>query len=259
LDVNNNNLVDLGDLSALASAFNDPVTPGLIFTYGTDFNHDGRSDLGDLSVMAANFNRRSDDWAPILHPGNFPDDWLPQNLRAASPAVGGDAAELAAADLAATVFEAVARLESATADEVTASVGDVTFEIVDLPGDLLGRADGQTVQIDIDAAGHGWFVDATPADDAEFTGAASGYQLTALSGGPAAGQVDLLTTVMHELAHVLGCEDDDGHALMQSTLPLGTRWLPDLQPGNTDDAAVESVAGVRPVDVELLDQVFANV
>jgi hypothetical protein len=33
---------------------------------------------------------------------------------------------------------------------------------------------------------------------------------------------------------------------MQATLPLGTRWLPDL-----DDA--------RPVDTEILDQVFAEV
>jgi hypothetical protein len=258
LDVNNNNLIDFGDLAALASVFNDPVTPGLIYTYGTDFNHDGNTDLGDFSVLAANFNQNSGDWDPLLYPVNFPDDWLSQDLRASSQACSSDAPLLAAEDLAAAVSEAVVRLESAEGEPAAVDVSDVTFEIVDLPGDLLGRADGQAVQIDVDAAGLGWFIDATPADDAEFSVATSTYQLTALPGGPAEGKVDLLTTVMHELAHVLGYQDDDGHVLMQSTLPLGTRWLPDLHAGQAEDSTVENVAGAQNVDMAFVDRIFAQ-
>jgi hypothetical protein len=35
---------------------------------------------------------------------------------------------------------------------------NITFEILDLPGNLLGLTRGRTVQIDTDAAGYGWFI-----------------------------------------------------------------------------------------------------
>jgi hypothetical protein len=54
-----------------------------------------------------------------------------------------------------------------------------------------------TIFIDADAAGYGWFVDETPEDDVEFATADS----------EADGKMDLLTAVMHELGHVLGFED----------------------------------------------------
>ena len=111
-----------------------------------------------------------------------------------------------------------------------ATLDDVTFEIVDLPGNVVGLAseDERRVQIDVDAAGYGWFVDTSPLDDHEFTGAESTYERTALPEDPAARRVDLLTVVMHELGHLLGYDDDDGHALMESQLPPGTRRLADF-------------------------------
>ena len=45
----------------------------------------------------------------------------------------------------------------------------VEFQLVDLPGNLLGVARGTSIMIDLDAAGVGWFVDPTPEDDMEFT------------------------------------------------------------------------------------------
>jgi hypothetical protein len=49
---------------------------------------------------------------------------------------------------------AISRIESAMSPELAATLGNVAVEIVDLPGDLLGRASGgRLVQIDRDAAG----------------------------------------------------------------------------------------------------------
>jgi len=52
-------------------------------------------------------------------------------------------------------------------------------------------------------------------------------ELMATFGSPARGRVDLLTTVMHELGHVLGLDHADGSGLMNALLPLSTRRLLD--------------------------------
>jgi len=115
---------------------------------------------------------------------------------------------------------------------------DVAIEIVDLDGDLLGLTVGDTIQIDVDAAGFGWFIDTTPWDDAEFGPPTGAYELTALPGSAAADRADLFTVVFHELGHVLGYgHEDDG--LMQDTLPLGTRRLGDFD--TSLDKAIDAV------------------
>lgn len=88
-------------------------------------------------------------------------------------------------------------------------------------------ASGHTVRIDRNAAGRGWFVDASPWDDEEFLESLATGNLRARPDGPAAGRVDLLTAVMHELGHVLGLSDASLHGgLMSDTLELGQRRLP---------------------------------
>jgi hypothetical protein len=90
---------------------------------------------------------------------------------------------------------------------------NVRFFIADLPNEVLGQAAGQTVNIDKDAAGNGWFIDSTPGDDGEF-----------LDGTSPQG-MDLLTVVMHEMGHVLGYTDttNDPGNVMNSTLDAGVR------------------------------------
>jgi hypothetical protein len=96
------------------------------------------------------------------------------------------------------------------------------IRIADLPGSMLGRANGSRITLDVDAAGHGWFVDATPWDDAEFTATRYSGDLTAYHGDAASKRFDLLTAVFHELGHVLGqTHEEDG--VMQEALGLGTR------------------------------------
>jgi hypothetical protein len=92
---------------------------------------------------------------------------------------------------------------------------------VDLPGAMLGQEDGGIIELDSDAAGHGWFVDPTPGDDVEF-----GPDGRALAGSGAAGTMDLLTVVLHELGHLLGFEHG-ALPFMSETLAAGVRLTPE--------------------------------
>ncbi|MEG3181828.1 cadherin-like domain-containing protein [Sphingomonas sp. LT1P40] len=130
-------------------------------------------------------------------------------------------------------------LAGATAEQV-AAMRAATFNVVDMTGIYLGASNGSTIEIDADGAGIGWYLDATPGDDAEFTG--SGSRLTGQ--GDAANQIDLLTTVMHELGHQIGIGDSyqsgEADTLMYGYVTVGERRLPTA----TDTAD----AGDGPVD-----------
>jgi hypothetical protein len=100
------------------------------------------------------------------------------------------------------------------------------FEVGHLSGGELGLADPatNTVVIDATAAGYGWFVDPTPLRDEEF---APGSPLTALPGTAAAGRMDLLTAMLHEMGHLAGLSDQPGTGqsedLMAGLLAPGVR------------------------------------
>ena len=106
----------------------------------------------------------------------------------------------------------------------SAVLQNVQFQITDLgPSHTLALAGSRVIQIDDDAAGFGWFIDATPQQNEEF-----GQDGTALAGSIAQDHMDLLTAVTHELGHVLGLGDDasDSGDLMDALLPTGQRRLP---------------------------------
>ncbi|MCE5267587.1 MAG: hypothetical protein LLG00_06860 [Planctomycetaceae bacterium] len=121
--------------------------------------------------------------------------------------------------LAPIVAEAIRRWSAASGGQ---DLANVSVKIADLPDGMLAETIGRTVLVDRDAAGYGWFVDSTPQDDAEFNALATG-QLVAQSKSAADGRADLLTTVMHEMGHVLGYSDV-GDGLMSGALPLSVRW-----------------------------------
>ncbi len=130
------------------------------------------------------------------------------------PALAGDVvATLTTEQLQPILAEAAARWSAAGVD--TSNLVNVTVQIVDLADGYLGMADGNTIYLDDNAAGWGWFVDATPQNDLEFL--RRGNQ-----GESAAEDMDLLTVVMHELGHLLGQHHDAG-GVMTETLAAGVR------------------------------------
>jgi streptogramin lyase len=142
-------------------------------------------------------------------------------LAAAGAGPGGTApAPLTPEELRPIVREAIARWQEAGISPAQVSaLSRVAVGIAEFPGPWLGMAVSGAVWIDQTAAGHGWYIDPTPADDSEFP---------ASPGGPAYGKIDLLTVVEHELGHELGYGDTDGSGLMGVFLGTGERRVPGL-------------------------------
>ncbi len=92
---------------------------------------------------------------------------------------------------------------------------DITYEIKDLPSGQLaeatitgfdseGKPNAGIVSIDHDANGVGWFIDATPMENLEFAIRNSEFAFLATPDSEAYGKYDLLTTILHETAHLYG-------------------------------------------------------
>jgi len=165
--------------------------------------------------------------------------------------------ELTEQDLGPVIEEAIQRWSASNLVPDRAEVLDeVNFRIVDLPGGMLGQTRDATVLIDATAAGHGWFIDGSPADDLEFEETLNPVNLEATAGSPAHGRMDLLTVIMHELGHVLGYEhpspeDSHAHGMMASVLSAGRRNL--LDP---DAAADFEPSCNQPVNQALTAEAF---
>jgi hypothetical protein len=94
--------------------------------------------------------------------------------------------------------EAMLRWQVAGAN--TSVLHGIDIRIADLGGATLGLASGNTLWLDDNAAGWGWFVDPTPADDSEFTTPGNQGEQN---------RIDLLTVLEHEIGHLLGKEHEE--------------------------------------------------
>jgi VCBS repeat-containing protein len=141
------------------------------------------------------------------------------------------AVDLTDADLDAMLDVALDRWANAgMSQEGLDMMAGAEIAISDLGGTTLGATLDGSIVIDINAAGQGWYIDETPADDFEFVD----------SSGPEG--VDLLTVLMHELGHIVGLEhseNDAGHSVMAAELDLGQRLMVSEFDGR--DASIEYV------------------
>ncbi len=154
-----------------------------------------------------------------------------QSLSQGLGSLGSSANSLTLTEAETLRSAAIARFEPAglSSDE-RARLDSIRLSLADLPGDLLGLAINGTIVLDLTAAGAGWFIDPTPLQDEEFAPTPNGV-LAAIT-TPARNGVDLLSVILHELAHHLGGEDVDAerfpnHLLADSIAP-GQRRLPEL-------------------------------
>ncbi len=103
----------------------------------------------------------------------------------------------------------------------TEVLNTIDVQVTDLRNDVLGIQSGNQITLDVDAAGFGWYVDADPATNEQFSG------------------IDLYSTVVHELGHVLGMADSydiaDSGEVMYGYLQSGER---------TADLADQAIASI---------------
>ncbi|WP_338015317.1 beta strand repeat-containing protein [Altererythrobacter sp. C41] len=192
---------------------------------------------------------------------------LPAPLMVAAGQVpAGLGVTAAQADIDAVREAAIQRWIAAGAtEEQIAAMQAVAITVADLPGGYLGQWTAEGIRIDSDGAGFGWYVDPTPEGDGEF--AIAEGRLVATADGGAAGKLDLLTVLTHELGHVAGLDDvyDPGSEgeLMFGFLAPGSRYLPDAQeasdprfaPSGQDNAPV---ADITPLIAQLFDEGFSH-
>lgn len=216
-DLNDDGRVGIADFSAFIStigngnsnAFIDFDLTGDIF--GTGFSY-FRSAFGSTFDGVT----QSFDWSPVLLKAAMSDSILTSLVN-----VDSSAESLTPGDVA-TVTTALPSPVIATSIGNDTNV--VTIRIVDLPGSQLASTTGNLIYLDHDAAGWGWFVDSTPLDSSEFSASSENGRLVATSTSAAAGKIDLLSVLMHELGHVAGFEHT-AEGLMNATILPSERLI----------------------------------
>ena len=155
----------------------------------------------------------------------------PATLAAAPPPPAATFAPLGQAVLDLAVAAAIERWQASglNAGQV-AVLRQLRFEAADLPDFRLGEAAGNLIRVSRNAGGNEWFVDSGATSDVMFGTVKSATLRYTDPAAAAAGHMDLLTAILHEMGHALGLDDTyamgERGSLMYGELTLGERRLP---------------------------------
>lgn len=184
---------------------------------------------------------------------------LPIWQTASAPATGTEVGAITTGDLIPIVDEArLLWTKALGSDDPRLSIlNGITIQVGNLPDNRLGVTMADTILIDRDAAGWGWFVDSTPDDNTEFSQLLSNGSFGATMGTVAAGRMDLLSTVLHEMGNAMGFPETVEQGVAGMFLQTGIRTLP-LPANRTEDEEAESAPTIdwtgHAAGPDLLDQ-----
>jgi CSLREA domain-containing protein len=178
-----------------------------------DVNGDGIIDATDSALAAHSLGRSIGSGGPPL-----------DALLLQGPVVPEEEPPLTETQLRPVIAAAVAAWQAAGLDAAgLALLARTPITVVTLGGPYLGLEAPGGIWINATAAGHFWFVGGNTA----FATAGPGGERLAAAGSAAAGGIDLLTVVEHEMGHVLGLRDTTlAGDVMHDDISAGVRRAP---------------------------------
>jgi Ca2+-binding RTX toxin-like protein len=168
----------------------------------------------------------------------------PQFAAAAPPAGHATASTLTEKELEPIVVEAEAIWARVLGPDSArlAILNGITVDIGTLSDGMIGLTQGDVITIDSTADKWGWFTDTSLAGNSEFQRTSMPGVLTAEAGSAAAGEMDLLSTVLHEMGNAMGFPEDTGQDVTGKVLAAGERRLPVPDEGGDAASGLPTIA-----------------
>ncbi|MEW4562737.1 cadherin domain-containing protein [Bremerella sp. JC770] len=181
-DANDDGKIGVTDFSQFISAYGrSTLTADNAMMAALDFDNSGKIGVGDFSAFIKNYGLNKSTASKIVYPETFTQMWVGKGVELNGPNTVQEVFDKAVSDWQ----EALGWEEPIDVKLVVKDFGDAQLGEAELLGlDENGLPQFGILTLDDDGAGLGWSSD--------------------LEGGPAEGQYDLYTVILHELGHLYG-------------------------------------------------------